>query len=112
MEAQSTVANTVRSLDEGDITTVVGEEGVGLVEFYTEWCGSCTQMEPILEDLAQETDATVVTVDIETNLETAIEFGAQSTPTFVLFVSGSPVKRLRGSQSKESLKDLIEQYTA
>jgi thioredoxin 1 len=110
MEAQSTGASTVRSLESGELTTIVGEEDV--VEFYTEWCGSCTQMEPVLADLSRETDAAVVKVDIETNLETAIEFGAQSTPTFVLFVSGNPVKRLRGSQRKESLTDLIKQYTA
>jgi thioredoxin 1 len=53
---------------------------------------------------------TVLTIDIESHLETAIEFGAQSTPTFVLFADGQPVKQLRGAQTERSLRDLIRKY--
>jgi thioredoxin 1 len=67
-------------------------------------------MKPVLEALAEDTDATILTIDIESNLETAIEFGAQSTPTFVLFVDGQPVKQLRGGQNEQTLRDLIAQY--
>lgn len=56
------------------------------------------------------TDATVLTVDVETNLETAIEFGAQRTPSFVLSVDGRPVKQLRGGQDEATLRGLIARY--
>lgn len=67
-------------------------------------------MKPVLEALAEDTEATILTIDIESNLETAIEFGAQSTPTFVLFVDGQPVKQLRGGQNEQTLRDLIARY--
>lgn len=111
MTTQMAEANGVVSLGDGDIETVIEGRGVALVEFYTEWCGSCRRMEPVLEALAESTDATVLTVDIESHLETAIEFGAQSAPTFVLFVDGRPVKQLRGSQSERALSDLITRYS-
>jgi len=44
------------------------------------------------------------------DLETAIEFGAQRTPTFVPFVDGQPVQQLRGGQNEGTLRDLIAQY--
>ncbi|WP_338739131.1 thioredoxin family protein [Haloplanus salilacus] len=110
MATRTAETDGVISLGDDDIQAVVDDSSVALVEFYTEWCGTCERMEPILEELAGDTDATILTVDIESNLETAIEFGAQSTPTFVLFVDGQPVKRLRGGQNERILRDLIGQY--
>ncbi|MCG1004855.1 MULTISPECIES: co-chaperone YbbN [Halobacterium] len=110
MATQTAKTDSVGSLDDGDLETAVEDSGVTLVEFYTEWCGTCKRMEPVLETLAEDTDATVLTIDIESNLETAIEFGAQSTPTFVLFADGQPVKQLRGGQNEQALRDLIARY--
>ena len=111
MTTQTTDSASLVSLGDGDIETAVGDEGVALVEFYTEWCGSCQQMKPTLERIAADTDMTVLTVDVESHLETAIEFGAQRTPTFVLFADGRPVKQRRGAQSEQSLRDLIAEYS-
>lgn len=110
MATQTAGADSVVSLGGDDLEAVVKNGGVALVEFYTEWCGTCKRMKPVLEVLAEETDATVSTIDIESNLETAIELGAQSAPTFVLFADGQPVKQLRGGQSEQSLRDLIVRY--
>ncbi|QDX39500.1 thioredoxin family protein (plasmid) [Salarchaeum sp. JOR-1] len=101
----------MRSLGDGDLEAIVEDSSVTLVEFYTEWCGTCKRMKPVLDTLADDTDATVVTVDIESNLETAIEFGAQSTPTFVLFADGKPVKQLRGGQTEQALRDLLARFS-
>lgn len=110
MATQTVETDRVVSLGDDDIETVVEDSSVALVEFYTEWCGTCTRMKPVLETLAEDTEATILTIDIESNLETAIEFGAQSTPTFVLFVDGQPVKQLRGGQNEQTLRELIAQY--
>ena len=110
MATQTAETDRVVSLGDDDLETVVEDSSVALVEFYTEWCGTCKRMKPVLETLAEDTDATVLTIDIESNLETAIEFGAQSTPTFVLFADGQPVKQLRGSQNEQTLRDLIARY--
>ncbi|WP_225307744.1 MULTISPECIES: co-chaperone YbbN [unclassified Haloarcula] len=110
MATQTAEMDRVVSLGDDDLETVVEDSSVALVEFYTEWCGTCTRMKPVLETLAEDTDATILTIDIESNLETAIVFGAQSTPTFVLFVDGQPVKQLRGGQNEQTLRELIAQY--
>ncbi|WP_237561639.1 thioredoxin family protein [Halorubrum halophilum] len=110
MATQTAKTDRVVSLGDDDLETVVEDSSVALVEFYTEWCGTCKRMKPVLETLAEDTDAAILTIDIESNLETAIEFGAQSTPTFVLFVDGQPVKQLRGGQNEQTLRDLIARY--
>ncbi|WP_209309588.1 thioredoxin family protein [Haloarcula amylovorans] len=111
MATQIATTDSVIPLGDDKIETVIENSDVALVEFYTEWCGTCQRMKPILETIAVDTDAAVVTIDIESHLETAIEFGAQSTPTFVLFVDGQPVKQLRGGQNEQSLRDLIARYS-
>ncbi|GAA0657341.1 thioredoxin family protein [Salarchaeum japonicum] len=111
MTTQRAETNRVTSLGENDLGTVIEDTGVTLVEFYTEWCGTCQRLKPVLGALAEDTDATVVTVDIESHLETAIEFGAQSTPTFVLFADGQPVKQLRGGQDEQTLRALVDRYS-
>lgn len=110
METREPVAAGVPPLADRSLDEVTGSSAVVLVEFVTEWCGACRRMAPILESVAAETDAAVVTVDVASNLETAIEYGAQGTPTFVLFVDGRPTKRLRGARTEETLLDLIEPY--
>ncbi|MFC7139877.1 thioredoxin family protein [Halosimplex aquaticum] len=110
MTTQTAETDRVVSLGDVDLETVVEDSSVALVEFYTEWCGTCKRMKPVLEALAEDTDATILTIDIESNLETAIEFGAQRTPTFVLFIDGQPVKQLRGGQNEQTLRDLITRY--
>lgn len=101
---------SVRSLGGESIDTVVDSDGVVLVAFYTGECDACKAMEPPLAAIASDTNATVLTVDIETHLETAIEFGAQTSPSVVLFVDGRPVKRRRGRQTGTALRDLVESY--
>ena len=111
MATRITETDSVISLRDDDIELIVGETDVTLVEFYTEWCSTCQRMKPMLETIAADTDAAVATIDIESHLEIAIEFGAQSTPTFVLFVDGQPVEQLKGGQSEQSLRELIATYS-
>lgn len=103
--------NRVVSLGDDDIEAVLGSSDAALVECYTEWCHTCTRTKPGLELLAEDSDVTVLTIDIESNLETAIQFGAQSAPTFVLFADGRPVKQLRGGRTEQSLHELIARYS-
>ena len=65
-----------------------------LVEFYTDNCGICNSMEPIVGIVARETDATVVTVNPGFDLDAVEAYDVQSVPTFVLFEDGEEVDRL------------------
>ncbi|ELZ39795.1 thioredoxin [Halorubrum tebenquichense DSM 14210] len=63
-----------------------------------------------LETVVEDADATVLTIDIESNLEIAVEFGAQSAPTSVQSVDGQPEKQLRGGQNERALRELFARY--
>jgi thioredoxin 1 len=89
----------------------VSEHQVVLVDFYADWCGPCQMLEPVVETIAAETDATVGKVDIDANQDLAQEYGVRGVPTLVLFANGEPVERLVGMQDDAQLRAVVAEYT-
>ncbi|RRJ34208.1 thioredoxin [Halocatena pleomorpha] len=96
---------------QSDLQDTVETHSVVLVDFYADWCGPCQMIEPIVEEIAAETDAVVAKVDIDANQRLASEYGVRGVPTLLLFADGESVERVVGMQNKGSLLDLIDQYT-
>ena len=94
-----------------ELTETIDTHGVVLADFHAEWCGPCEMLEPIVEEIAAETDAVVATVDIDTNQRLATEFGVRGVPTLILFADSEPVEQLVGMQNKDALIDVIDQYS-
>ncbi len=67
-------------------------------------------LEPIVETIAAETDATVAKIDIDANQQLAAEYGVQGVPTLVLFADGQPAERLVGMQDEAQLRSVIEAH--
>lgn len=64
-----------------------------LVEFYTDGCGICSSMEPILGAITSRTDAVVATINPRDDPPLIDEYEITGVPTFVLFVDGAPTDR-------------------
>lgn len=94
-----------------ELSETVAEHDVVLVDFYADWCGPCQMLEPIVETIAAETDATVAKLDIDVHQQLAGEYGVRSVPTLLLFVDGQPAERLVGMQDETQLRAVIEKHT-
>jgi thioredoxin 1 len=107
-----TAADEPVSLGETDgLASFVSTYDVVLVEFYADWCGPCTQLEPVVENVAERTDAAVLTVDIDADQGLATENNVRSVPTMLLYVGGNPAQRLVGRQNEGRLTAMIESQT-
>lgn len=82
-----------------------------LVDFYADWCGPCKQLEPIVEQVAAETDGAVATVDIDAHQRLAQQYQVRGVPTMVVFADGDPVERVVGVRGPDQLGSLVEQYS-
>lgn len=83
-----------------------------LVEFGAEWCGPCRQMEPVLEQLADEWKGAVrlAKIDVDESINTTQQFQVMSVPTLILFVKGEPCQRVSGKQPRDRLVEKFSPY--
>lgn len=82
-----------------------------LVDFFATWCGPCRMMSPIIDELADEYAGKVKIgkIDVDENPQISMKFGVQSIPTLVFFKNGEAVDTVIGFQSKENLKNKLEE---
>ncbi len=87
----------------------LGAREVVLVDFHTQWCAPCKQMEPIVESLRTEVadSADVLKIDVDANPEIAEAYAVQGVPVFALFVDGKETWRHSGIVDADTLRQKI-----
>ena len=99
------MANLPTVTDETFESEILQSGGPVLLDLGAEWCHPCKQLDPIIEELAQEWNGQikVYALDIDQNANTTMQLGVMSVPTLILFKQGQPVERIIGYQSKERI---------
>jgi thioredoxin 1 len=104
------MTNEVKAVTDDGFNKAV-ESGVTLVDFWAEWCMPCRMQTPIMDEIAGELDgkATIGSLNVDDNPNTASRFGITGIPTSILFKDGGEVRRFVGVQSKQVLLKVIEE---
>lgn len=81
-----------------------------LVDFWAEWCGPCRMVAPVVEELSQDYDGKVLVtkVDVDSNPNTAMQFGIRNIPTILFVKGGEVVDKHVGAAPKSALADKID----
>ncbi|MBQ8426679.1 MAG: thioredoxin [Clostridia bacterium] len=76
-----------------------------IVDFWATWCGPCRMIAPIIEELANELYGKVKVgkVNVDEEMELAVEYKVESIPTIFLFKDGKVEKKLIGLSDKEEI---------
>ncbi|MFT3950522.1 MAG: thioredoxin [Oscillospiraceae bacterium] len=79
-----------------------------LLDFWASWCGPCRMLSPVVEEIADETDAVKVgKVNVDEEPELARQFQVMSIPTLVVFKDGKVVNTAIGVKPKSAIQDMI-----
>ncbi|MEM1413637.1 MAG: thioredoxin [Myxococcota bacterium] len=89
---------------------VLGSDLPVLVDFGATWCGPCKQIEPFVDQLADEYQGKVkvVKVDIDDSQGTAAKYGIRGVPTLKVFKGGEVVAEQVGAAPKAKIAALME----
>ena len=85
-----------------------------LVDFWAEWCGPCHQLDPIIEELADEYHGRVkfVKLDTEENFDAPARYGIRGLPALLVFKDGEQVDAILGLRPKSDLTRSLEKALA
>ena len=78
-----------------------------IVDFYTETCGICKYISPIIDEMAKErTDFKIVKIDANKNFALAKRYNFRLVPTLIVFRDGKEVKRITQPSTKSEILSL------
>ncbi|MEJ4099190.1 thioredoxin [Corynebacterium mastitidis] len=86
-------------------STVIESEVPVLVDFWAQWCGPCTKLTPVLEEIAQEYGdrVKIVKVDVDAERGLGAMFQIMSIPSMLLFKDGKKVDQIVGARPKADI---------
>ena len=81
-----------------------------LVDFWAEWCGPCKMVSPIVEELSNEYNGKVkvAKLDVDSNPQTATNYGIRGIPTLLMFKDGSAVDQIVGAVPKTHIAERLD----
>ena len=77
-----------------------------VVDFWATWCGPCRMLAPELEKFANDFSSQVKVgkVNVDDEMELAMQFGIEVIPTLIVFENGKAVQKISGYFDYEELK--------
>jgi thioredoxin 1 len=93
-------------------TDVLASSTPVLVDFTADWCPPCKMVEPVLEQIAADESGRlkVVSLDVDDNPVTTLNYGVLSMPTLALFVGGEVVAQLIGARPRTVIMRELERH--
>ena len=82
-----------------------------VVDFWATWCGPCQMLAPVLEEVANELEGKIKVgkVNVDEQMELALEYKISSIPTLLVFENGEIKKKNLGFLPKDLLLKFINE---
>lgn len=110
MNKTETPKSPVQLNDADDLNEFIEKYDRAMVEFYTEGCGICASVEPIIGLIAQTTSVAVGTVNPRNDPSLIENYTIKSVPKFILFEKGKIIdERADGYIEADKLRKWIDE---
>lgn len=80
-----------------------------LLKFWAQWCAPCVPMSKNIEELKKQySDLNIISVNIDEDVNSAVQYNVMALPTIVLLKDEKEVDRSVGLLSVEKLIEFVE----
>ena len=81
-----------------------------ILGFWATWCGPCRMIAPTLAEIAEEYEGKIKIgkVNVDEEMELAVQFGIVSIPTLIVFQGGKKTNQAVGVMPKEQILALVK----
>ena len=87
---------------------VLKSEKPVLLDFFATWCGPCRMVAPVVAEIAEERpDYLVGKINVDEEMELAMEFGIVSIPTLIVLNKGEVARKVVGYRPKPEILALL-----
>ena len=99
---------TIEITDENFEQEVLRSDKPVLLDFWASWCGPCSMLSPVVDEVAEEhPEIKVGKVDVDEQRELASEYRIAAVPALLLFKDGELVGQSVGAVPKSAIERLI-----
>ncbi|MCD8294287.1 MAG: thioredoxin [Clostridia bacterium] len=98
----------VKEIDAKEFKDLLDSKKKFVCDFFATWCGPCRMLAPVMEKVSvKHPDITFVKMDIDKNMEIAVEYGIMSIPLVMAFEGGQDVNKTLGFMPEDEVEDFL-----
>lgn len=97
-------------LNKDNFNDTINTEKKVLIDFWASWCGPCSMIAPVVEEIAAEGhDFLVCKVNVDEEPELAQKFNVRSIPMLVVLKNGETAAVTIGAQPKAAILKFVSE---
>ncbi len=106
------MSDYIIDLNSENFDSTIDTNSLVLVDLWATWCGPCQILLPVIDDLGEHYQNSVIIskLEVDSNSDLALKLGVRSVPTLILFKNGNEVDRISGVRSKSELTRWIDKF--
>lgn len=99
----------VKTITDANLSSVLDENEITVIDFWAEWCGPCRMLSPIIDSVASDNgDIAVGKVNVDDESSLSQTFGVRNIPTVLFLKQGKVVNKLIGVNSAVKIQKVID----
>lgn len=100
---------SVINVNKNNFNEIKNSDKPVLLDFYTDWCGPCRMVSPLVDEIADENPQYIVgKINVDNEPELAQAFGVMSIPMLAVMKGGKVINQAIGARPKESILEMLE----